>query len=167
MNSVKFNDWSDLGLKKDIEQIKNKIDVQEPIVFSVGLEIAITVGAVLIDHLFDVDSIPNIIWIITSIIAISPPMVLIIRAFAKYFQRILRVKNGKYNIEKYIDTFDNSICYWAMMSCSFLNELNSNTGLSIEEKLFYYQLSIPTRIFYVAHRKDYLLSLVAQGLFFV
>lgn len=139
MNSIKFNDWSDLGLKKDIEQIKNKIYAQEPIVFSIGLEIVITVGAVLIDHFFDTDSIPNYVWIITSIIAITPPALLIIRAFTKYFQRIFRVKKGKYNIEKYIDTFDNSICYWAMMSCSFLNELSDNQNLTDEEKIFYYQ----------------------------
>ncbi len=140
MKSVNFVDWSELALKKDIENINKKLDSQEPIFLSVCIEIVIAVGVILIDHLFDISTIPWYVWLITGLIAILPPFVLIIVALVKYIKKIIHAVKGKYNITKYVDMFDNSICYWVMMSKSFCDLLkDENKILSKEEKMFYFQ----------------------------
>lgn len=140
MNSIKFNEWSDMGQKKDIETINKKLDSREPIFLSICIEIVIAVGVVLVNHLFDTDQTPVLVWIITGIIAVMPPVFFIIRALYKYICRIVNVWNGKLNTVDYIDTFDNSICYWAMMCRSFCNLLkDKGTKISNDEKMFYYQ----------------------------
>ena len=129
-----------MGQKKDIETINKKLDSREPIFLSICIEIVITVGVVLVDHLFDKDETPVLVWIITGIIAILPPIFFLIRALCKYICRIVNVWKGKLNTVDYIDTFDNSICYWAMMCRSFCDLLNNRgTTLSNDEKMFYYQ----------------------------
>lgn len=138
MNPIKFNEWSDLGQKKDIEMINKKIDSKEPIFLSICIEIVITVSVVLIDHLFDTNTIPIYIWIITGSIAILPPTIAIIVGLYKYFARVFSVRKGKLHTKDYINTFDNSICYWAMMCRSFCDSLKNN-NLSNDEKMFYYQ----------------------------
>ncbi len=107
MKSVNFVDWSELALKKDIENINKKLDSQEPIFLSVCIEIVIAVGVILIDHLFDISTIPWYVWLITGLIAILPPFVLIIVALVKYIKKIIHAVKGKYNITKYVDMFDN------------------------------------------------------------
>lgn len=140
MKSVNFIDWSELALKKDIENINKKLDSQEPIFLSVCIEIVIAVGVILIDHLFDMSNIPWYVWLITGLIAIVPPFVLILIALIKYTKKIIHAAKREYNIAKYVDMFDNSICYWVMMSKSFCDLLkDENTILSNEEKMFYFQ----------------------------
>lgn len=140
MNYVKFNEWSEMGLKKDIEKISKKMDSNEPVFLSICFEIVITVGVVLIDHLFDAQNIPIIAWIITAIVALIPPIIALIASVKRFISRVISVKNGQLKTIDYIDTFDNSICYWAMISRSFCNLLKKDRdNLSNDEKMFYYQ----------------------------
>lgn len=143
MNPIKFNEWSDMGQKKDIETINKKLDSREPVFLSICIEIVIAVGVVLIDHLFDTDETPIAVWIITGAIALLPPIVALIIAIYKYLSRIIKAWKGKLNTVEYIDTFDNAICYWAMMCRSFCDLLKNDqcNNLSNDEKMFYYQES--------------------------
>lgn len=139
MNPIKFNDWSNLELKKDIERINKKLDYKEPVFLSICVEIVITIGAVLVDHFFDENTIPNYVWIIVSCIAIIPPIVILCYNFVKYLIRIIRTKNGNLKTYEFVDTFDNYICYWAMISLSFYDSLKNNNNLQNDEKMFYFQ----------------------------
>lgn len=142
MNTIKFNEWSAMGLKKDIERIIKKMDSRESIFLSICVEVAITVGVILVDHLFDTEEVPTVIWIITAAIALFLPFLALVIALYKYFTCVRKVKRGIINTVDFIDTFDNSICYWAMMCRSFCDLLKNNrTSLSNDEKMFYYQES--------------------------
>lgn len=140
MNPVKFNDWSDLGVKKDIEQINKKIGTHESILATIGVEVFISAAVIILDHLFDANSAPRFAWIAAAVFALVPPVFVFGRLLYRWIKKIIRVKHGKYDINGFVDTFDNSICYWALMCQSFVQLLNENgKGMSPEEKLFYYQ----------------------------
>jgi hypothetical protein len=95
---------------------------------------------IILDHLFDPNQAPKIAWIGAFLVALLPPIILACKSGIKWIKKASRVQKGKYDISTYVDTFDNSVCYWALMSRSFLQYLKENGNeMSQEEKLFYYQ----------------------------
>ena len=142
MIRVSFSDWQEMALKKDIEDIKKKINSQEPILFSVCWEIVLALGTVIVDHLFDVQKAPIYVWIIVMVAAVLPPIVVLIDKLIKWIRSIYLVRIGNLKIRSYIDLFDNQISYWVMLSNSYADMLTEaiNDGHSTAaEKEFLYR----------------------------
>ena len=139
MNSIKFNDWQDMALKKDTEAIIKKLNSQEPIFFSLCWEIVLAIGAIIVDHLFDTEKVSIYIWILCVIIAVVPPSIILICKIRRWIIAIKRAKAGKYNIRAFVDSFDNQICYWVMMCTSYSRILANSQDTSVSQRIFLYQ----------------------------
>lgn len=137
MDDIKFNEWQEMALKKDLESIIKKLDMQEPIILSMCWEVVLAVGTIIVDHLFDTQNIDFMLWIIVVILAVMPPIIIIIQKFVRWGQSIKKVLSGKYDVRDLVDTFDNQICYWVMM-CNSYNNLLSKVSEK-NKKIFLYQ----------------------------
>ena len=84
MNSIKFNDWQEMALKKDTETIIKKLNSHEPIFFSLCWEIVIAVGAIIVDHLFDTSEVNMWVWLICATLAVIPPTIIIVVKSVQY-----------------------------------------------------------------------------------
>lgn len=139
MNNIKFNDWQEMALKKDTETIIKKLDTQEPVVYSLCWEIVLAVGAIIVDHFFDTDSVNTWVWILCVVLAVLPPLVIIIIKLANWIILVRRVSLGNYGTRRFVDIFDNQICYWVMMCNSYSRILSSIPAQNTEERIFLYQ----------------------------
>jgi len=136
---LSVNDWQDFSLKKDIEKLNKLVqracDVGSTIVF----DIVVAFGAVIFDRLFDFadHKIAVVIYIVTFF--------LIIASLARlFFIKIKAFLHGELtfiasrSIREYIDSFDNEIWCYVMMSDSFLDLLTDNITADDNRKTFYY-----------------------------
>lgn len=139
MHSIKFNDWQEMALKKDTEAILKKLNSHEPIFFSLCWEIAIAIGAVIVDHLFDTEKVDEYVWIICIFLAVLPPLVIVGYKIVRWIIAVKQVQAGKYDIGSFVDTFDNQICYWVMMSHSYSHLLLTGKSIKKSERVFLYQ----------------------------
>ena len=139
MNSIKFNDWQEMALKKDTETIIKKLNSHEPIFFSLCWEIVIAVGTIIVDHLFDTTEVNMWVWLICATLAIIPPAIVIIVKSVQYIIALKKSYTGVYNVKHFVDTFDNQICYWVMMSSSYSRILENLPGDRATERIFLYQ----------------------------
>lgn len=139
MNSIKFNDWQEMALKKDTETIIKKLDSHQPIFFSICWEIVFAVGSIMVDHLFDTTKVSNRIWLLCAIVAVLPPVVVLVTKVVQWIFSIYKAKAGIYNIKGYVDVFDNQLCYWVMMCTSYCNLLSGTRPDQKTEKIFLYQ----------------------------
>ena len=144
MNKINFSDWQEMALKKDVEDIKKKINSQEPILFSLCWEIVLALGSIIVDHLFDTDQAPTWVWILVIIAAVIPPSIVIIYKVYCLQKSIHLAKKGKLKIRSYVDVFDNQISYWVMLSNSYADMLTEvvtspNAITSDAEKEFLYR----------------------------
>ena len=139
MNSIKFNDWQDMALKKDTEEILKKIDAKEPVLFSVCWEIVLAVASILIDHLFDTQSVDTMIWVIVAVAAVFPPVIVLAINIVKFMKKLYNIRIGNYSVEQFVDLFDNKLCYWAMTSNSYAKMLENMKYIDMDERIFAYQ----------------------------
>lgn len=142
MKRVSFSDWQEMALKKDVEDIKKKINSQEPIFFSLCWELVIALGTIIIDHLYDIEGAPTWVWSVTVILAVIPPISVLIYRIVQWFHSICLVKKGNLKIQSYVDTFDNQISYWVMLSNSYadlLAEIKNDKHSTAAEKEFLYR----------------------------
>lgn len=139
MNSIKFNDWQEMALKKDTETIIKKLDTQGPVVYSLCWEIVIAVGAIIVDHFFDTESVDTRVWILCVVLAVLPPLGIIIFKLTNWVILVQRVRLGNYGTKRFVDIFDNQICYWVMMCNSYSRILASVPSENREERVFLYQ----------------------------
>ena len=139
MNSIKFNDWQEMALKKDTETIIKKLNSHEPIFFSLCWEIVIAVGAIIVDHLFDITKVSVWVWFICATLAVIPPVIIIIVKSVQYIIALKKSYTGIYDVKHFVDTFDNQICYWVMTSSSYSRILENLPGDRAAERIFLYQ----------------------------
>lgn len=142
MRRVNFSDWQEMALKKDIEDIKKRLNSQEPIFFSMCWEIVIALGSIIADHLFDVENAPTWVWIIVILGAVVPPIIIIGYQIRLWIHSIRLVKKGKLKTRAYVNLFDNQISYWVMLSNSYadlLTEATTDGHSSNAEKEFLYR----------------------------
>lgn len=142
MRKVRFSDWQEMALKKDIEDIKKKMNSQEPIFVSLCWEIMVALATIIIDHLFDIAHSPKWVWGIVIFIAVIPPTIALAHFIVPWIYSICRVKKGNLKIRIYVDMFDNQISYWVMLSNSYADMLTEalNDGHSTNaEKEFLYR----------------------------
>ena len=139
MDNIKVNEWQEMALKKDTEAIIRKLNSQEPVIFSLCWEVFFAIGAIIIDHLFDVETVSTSVWVICAVIAILPPFITIVIKVTKWIYTIKRAQAGMYNIKRFVDCFDNKICYWVMMGDSYSRILEKLQDGSQAEKVFLFQ----------------------------
>lgn len=142
MKKVGLSDWQEMALKKDIEDIKKKINSQEPILFSLCWELVIALGTIIVDHLFDTEQTPIEVWIFVICLGVIPPVYVLIKKFAHWLHSIYLVNKGIVKNRAYIDAFDNQVSYWVMLSNSYadmLNEAISDINSTDAEKEFLYR----------------------------
>lgn len=139
VDSIKFNDWQEMALKKDTEAIIKKLNSQEPIFFSLCWEIVLAMGAIIVDHLSDTQQVNAYVWILWVIIAVFPPIIILLSKVTCWIRAISRAKAGNYNIRAFVDSFDNQICYWVMMCTSYSRILSNSRDTSISQRVFLYQ----------------------------
>lgn len=135
MKNIKFNDWQEMALKKDMETIIKKLNKQEFSTLALCWEFVLAFGSIIVDHLFDIRN--KIWWVAVVILALIPLIILIGKNMHELISALKRVKSGRYNVKGMVDIFDNQICYWVMMCNSYCNLLIDMKKKN--EKIFLYQ----------------------------
>ena len=135
MKNIKFNDWQEMALKKDMETIIGKLNKQEFSTLALCWEFFLVLIASIIDHLINMN---DKIWVAIIMLATIPLIVLILKNMHEFVSALERVKSGKYNVKGMVDAFDNQICYWVMMCNSYCNLLSTNKEKK-NERIFLYQ----------------------------
>ena len=119
MKNFSAVDWQSFSLKKDIEIISKEIKNSNAIQLSFFAEISLVVlGAALANII----SGNQIFWIVISILSFIPALFLIIKAVRQKY-RESRAGNDMVRPKDFIDSFDNSICYYVLMSKSYYSML--------------------------------------------
>lgn len=133
------NDWQDFSLKKDIEKlnklVKRACDIGSTAIF----DIVVAFLAVLFDRLFDnmASEVRITIYFIATILVIAS----LVKLFVGKGIRALRNKSiavPSRDVREYIDSFDNEIWCYVMMSDSFLDLLQSDSTADSHRKTFYF-----------------------------
>ena len=138
MKNFSAVDWQSFSLKKDIEIISKKIKNSNAIQLSFFAEISLVVlGAALANII----SGNQIFWIVISILSFIPALFLIIKAVRQKY-RESRTGNDMVRPKDFIDSFDNSICYYVLMSKSYysmlMKSIHGKKKISIDVQRFYY-----------------------------
>lgn len=140
MKYIKFTDWQELGLKKDVEKINKKLKENESVYLSICWEIVFSIGSIVIGFGLNDSDLQVIIWVILVLVAVIPPIFLLCRNLVKFFTKIYIAHKGNLELSDRVDIFDNKICCWAMMSSSYADTLNSSySDITENEQLFLYQ----------------------------
>lgn len=139
MKRVNFSDWQEMALKKDIEQIRKKINSQEPVLFSLCWELILALGSIIVDHLFDTESAPQWVWIAVLVSAVVPAILILGYKVLKWINSIRLVKKGKLDIRDSVDVFDNQISYWVMLSNAYTDMLAEAPEDEKAEREFLYR----------------------------
>lgn len=141
MDRINFSDWQNMAIKKDLEAILRTVTSHQPIVFSLCWEIAIALGSIIVDHLFGASNAPTWLWIVTIIAAVGPVLCVIIYKVFQWAKMVRIIRSGVLDVRQYVDSFDNQINYWIMMSnsyCDILEELKNKQNQH-EEMVHIYQ----------------------------
>lgn len=140
MNYIKFTDWQELGLKKDVEQINKALQKKESTLLSFCWETFCFFSGFIITINID-DEENKLTTVLVCIIAAMIPLIVII--FHKLFnfcKRVHLAEKGILNVSDKIDIFDNKICCLTMMSTSYVDMLATHhNNISQSEQLFLFQ----------------------------
>ena len=136
----KVNEWQELILKKDIEKILKLISKNQSVHNAIIFDLVIAVVAILIDKLLTPEAEGRTwLFVILALLCVIPFTVI---AFKRVYNLLLK-KNTSYkvfSITDLISTFDNDICYFAMMADSYNQMLNDAISHKDNNNviLFYY-----------------------------
>lgn len=130
MKNVKFTDWQDLSLKKDIEDINRILKTKPVLNIFILVEIILgilTVGFSAIAIISSNESYFD--WIIALIIiSISTPFIIIVVIeMQKYYKDKEKITKKKLEIKPYVDIFDNKVTNYIMMATSMIDNLHSDS----------------------------------------
>lgn len=120
---IKFNEWQEMSLKKDVEKIVSILDKKKTLEISVLWEAFLAFLAMALDHADIMDIIPKGKVLLT--IAAAAPLALMGCRMAKH--RIQEMKEHKTfgrAKSEFVDEFDNKVCYWVMTATSFCDILS-------------------------------------------
>jgi hypothetical protein len=111
-------EWQSFSLKKDVEFIVKKLQVNRSIQLSVLGEIVLVILTAGVTKIFtDIDKHPSY-WIVISILCIIPFLILLFDWIKEKYEEN-KPGSDRMNPRVFIDTFDNEIAYCALMSESF------------------------------------------------
>ena len=139
MNNTKFNDWQEMALKKDTEVIIKRLNDQGKVIVSLVVDAMIAVISIVLDHLVDGQVVHSWVWKLLIVSAVAIPAILLLSKIIKFLNSLGKARSGKYSIKKYVDIFDNQICYFVMTCGSYSRLLKSGTDISKEEQIVLYQ----------------------------
>lgn len=140
LNYIKFTDWQELGLKKDIEKIAKSLEQKETAIITfVWDNLCFFAGFIISCYFEDINS-KMVVFYICLFFAIVPTIIFLVHIGFAYFKKIKSASQGILNISDKIDIFDNKICCLTMMSTSYVDMLaTSYNSISQSEKIFLYQ----------------------------
>lgn len=141
MDRINFSDWQNMAIKKDLEAILRAVTSHQSIVYSLCWEIAIALGSIIVDHLFDTTKAPSWLWIVIIVVAVGPALCVVIYKAIQWEKTVRMVRSGVLSTKQYVDCFDNQVNYWIMMSnsyCDILEELSKKEKQN-EEMIHIYQ----------------------------
>jgi len=136
---LSVNDWQDFSLKKDIEKLNRLVQHTSYVGSTVAFDVVVAFGAVLLGRLFDcTDSkIAFIIYLIASFLLITSLLLLLLKKIIPLIRSMFNPLHSP-SIREFIDSFDNEIWCYVMMSDSFLDSLTDNKTAENNRKYFYY-----------------------------
>lgn len=137
---IKFTDWQELGLKKDIEQIKKAMQKKSFTLISFCWEVfCFFSGFIITININDEEY--KFTAVRTCIIGAAIPLIgIIIYNLVIFCKKVSLAEKGILNVSDKIDIFDNKICCLAMMSTSYVDMLATyHNNISQSEQLFLYQ----------------------------
>lgn len=140
MRLIKANDWQIMAIKKDIEKINKILYRRESISLSLVIEVVVSFLAVIFDHLLDPKKYPDVsfyILVVGSVFACLPLISYYCKEGVGFIRKVKLARSGIRNIQKFVDIFDNQICYWVMI-CNSYNSLLDKAQYE-DEKIFFYQ----------------------------
>lgn len=121
----KFNDWQDLSLKKDIEQLLKQSAKSENTAWALSFDFAIAILVLCIDKLLDWKNAGSsgnfdVIFGCCVFLGFLP---FIIITIVKLCKRIASSTAGMrtFSAEALVDLFDNDLCVYIMMAQSYVN----------------------------------------------
>lgn len=149
-----INEWQDMGLKKDVENITKELQKNKSYEKPLILELYIAVITLIIDKIFDLangcELVQKIVLYCLLSIATGIFIYAVFTYIKDYFATRSKIKSSIYNIKPYIDSFDNNICYYAMTASNFYENIlgtnattNASTSQSVptlntDKEQFYY-----------------------------
>lgn len=139
MKRIMFNDWQEMALKKDIEKIIRRMDSNNTVFYSVCWEITLTFAAIFVENIIHIENAKKcIVLFFIFLLAVIPPLVIIVAKVTVLIFRILKSRKGNYSVREFVDVFDNQVSYWVMMSNSYAKILSEMENTE-EEFIFIYQ----------------------------
>lgn len=140
MKYIKFTDWQELGLKKDVEQINKAMQKKESTLLSFCWETFCFFLGFIITINIDDEKNKLTTVIACSIAAVIPLVAIVVRNLFVFCKRVHLAEKGLLNVSDKIDIFDNKICCLTMMSTSYVDMLATyHNNISQSEQLFLYQ----------------------------
>ena len=137
-----INEWQDMGLKKDVENITKELQKNKSYEKPLILELYIAVITLIIDKIFDLadgcELVQKIVLCILFFIATCIFIYAVLTYISDYSATRNKIKSSIYNIKPYIDSFDNNICYYAMTAGNFyenISETNNATNASTSQPM--------------------------------
>lgn len=119
---IKFNEWQEMSLKKDVEKILSTIKDRKEIELYTLIEIFIALVALILDQ--DNGISKNIVSEIILSIAIAIPLIILgVRFLIKKWKRHINIEKYTFAKTELVNDFDNKVCYWVMTATSFCDLL--------------------------------------------
>lgn len=131
--NIKFNEWQEKSLKKDVEKIVSILSQKRTLETSVLWEAFFALLAMVLDHTNFISAFP-ISAALLIIAAFSPLVIIVILMLNLRRKRTIEYKTLSRSKSKFVDDFDNRVCYWVMTASSFCDALSGKiTELSSGE----------------------------------
>lgn len=123
---LKINEWQELSVQKDIEHIKKHLIDNNKTSSLVNIDLILALLTFTIDAFLSISDSPCMKIARSIIVGIfaSITIVLLIITACVYFKGISRarkvIKQNKIDTQKYVENFDNKVCYNAMAALSYM-----------------------------------------------
>lgn len=140
MKYIKFTDWQELGLKKDVEDIRRTIKSNKSLISTTCVETIVAIISLMLSFFGDDDEKKIIFFNISIIILLAIPIFSGLWFLVNLVKDMYKSSKGMLNVSDKIDSFDNKVCSWTMMSTSYVDILRScHQSINEEQILFLYQ----------------------------